>query len=48
MNIPPYQRDKQKHVTSIAENWDDDKCDVLTVSYDADNEWFNIEPSPQR
>lgn len=35
MNIPPYQRERQKHVNSIAENWDDDKCDVLTVSYDA-------------
>lgn len=42
LNIPPYQRDKQKHVNSIAENWDDDKCDVLTVSYDAENGWFNV------
>ena len=42
MNIPPYQREKQKHVNSIAENWDDDKCDVLTVSYDAENGWFNV------
>lgn len=42
MNIPPYQRDKQQHVNSIAENWDDDKCDVLIVSYDVENGWFNV------
>lgn len=42
MNIKPYQRDRQKHLNSIAEHWDDNKCNVLTVSYDAENGWFNI------
>lgn len=42
MNIPPYQRSKQSYVNHIAENWDDNKCDVLTVSYDKENGWFNV------
>lgn len=42
LNIKPYQRDRQRHLNNIAENWDDNKCNVLTVSYDAENGWFNI------
>ena len=42
MNIPPYQRDKELHVYSLAENWDDDWCNVLKVNYDENNKWFNI------
>lgn len=42
LNIQPYQRDKQKHITKIAENWDDNKCTILLVSYDADKKWFNV------
>lgn len=41
-NIQPYQRSKQRHVTRIAENWDDAKCNVLLVSYDEKNGWFNV------
>lgn len=42
LNIQPYQRDKQKHITKIAENWDDNKCTILLVSYDEDKKWFNV------
>ena len=42
MNIAPYQREKKNHVNKIAEEWDDDLCDVLTVSYDEENGWFNV------
>ena len=42
LNIQPYQRDKQKHITKIAENWDDDKCTILLVSYDENRKWFNV------
>lgn len=42
MNIKPYQRSRQSHVNSIAENWDDSKCNVLLVSYDEKEGCFNI------
>lgn len=42
LNIQPYQRKRQRHVTQIAENWDDTKCNVCLVSYDEENGWFNI------
>lgn len=42
MNIPPYQRDRTKHVNKIAENWDDAKCNVLLLSYIPEQGWFNI------
>ena len=42
LNIQSYQRDRQRYAASIAENWDDTKCDVLKVSYDKENGWFNI------
>lgn len=42
MNIKPYQRDRQRHINNIAENWDDNKCNVLTVSYEEENGWFNV------
>lgn len=42
LNIQPYQRKRQKHITQIAESWDNAKCNVLLVSYDEDNGWFNV------
>lgn len=42
LNIQPYQRKRQRHVTQIAENWDDAKCNVCLVSYDVENGWFNL------
>lgn len=42
LHIQPYQRDRQHYVMNIAENWDDSKCNVLTVAYDPENGWFNI------
>lgn len=42
LNLQPYQRKRQRHVTQIAENWDDNKCNVLLVSYDEENGWFNV------
>jgi len=40
--IKQYQRNRQKHITSIAENWDNSKCNVLLVSYDSVNGVFNV------
>lgn len=48
LNIPPYQREKQKHINKIAENWDDSKCGVLLVSYDTNKKWFNVMDGQQR
>lgn len=42
LNIKEYQRSRQRHVTQIAENWDDSKCNVLLVSYDENNGCFNV------
>lgn len=42
LNIQPYQRKRQKHITRIAENWDDAKCNVLLVSYDETEGYFNV------
>jgi len=42
LEIKQYQRNRQKHVTAIAENWDDSKCNVLLVSYDEYNGSFNV------
>jgi len=42
LNIKPYQRNRQRHVTQIAENWDDAKCNVLLVSYDEAEGCFNV------
>lgn len=42
MNIKQYQRSRQGHVNSIAENWDDAKCNVLLVSYDEEEGCFNV------
>lgn len=42
LNIPPYQRNKERIVFKIATEWDDKKCDVLKVSYDKENGWFNV------
>lgn len=42
LNIQPYQRKRQRHVTQIAENWDDAQCNVCLVSYDEENGWFNL------
>lgn len=42
LNIKPYQRNRQKHVIQIAENWDDTKCNVLLVSYDDKEGCFNV------
>lgn len=42
LNIKEYQRGRQRHVTQIAENWDDSKCNVLLVSYDEGNGCFNV------
>lgn len=42
LNIQPYQRKRQRHVTAIAEQWADAKCNVLLVSYDEGNGWFNV------
>lgn len=42
LNIQPYQRNRQKHVIQIAENWDDSKCNVLLVSYDPETGCFNV------
>lgn len=40
--VPKFQRDTQNHLTQIAKNWDDSKCDVLRVSYNADSALFDI------
>ena len=42
LNIKPYQRNRQRHVVQIAENWDDTKCNVLLVSYDEAEGCFNV------
>lgn len=42
LNIQAYQRSRQRHVSSIAENWDDAKCNVLLASYDEENGCFNV------
>lgn len=42
LNIQEYQRNRQRHITQIAENWDDSKCNVLLVSYDEENGCFNV------
>lgn len=42
LNIKPYQRNRQRHITQIAENWDDAKCNVLLISYDEENGCFNV------
>lgn len=42
LDIKPYQRNRQRHVTQIAENWDDTKCNVLLVSYDEITGCFNV------
>lgn len=42
LNVLGYQRNRQKHVIQIAENWDDAKCNVLLVSYDENNGTFNV------
>lgn len=42
LNIQPYQRGRQRHVASIAENWNDSKCNVLLVSYDEENGCYNV------
>lgn len=42
LNIPPYQRERKKHVYKIAEEWDAQKCDVIRVSYDENNSCFNV------
>lgn len=42
LNIQPYQRKRQKHITKIAENWDDSKCNVLLVSYAENRGHFNV------
>ena len=42
LNIKAYQRNRQRHVTQIAENWDDAECNVLLVSYDEENGCFNV------
>lgn len=39
---PPYQRDRQRHVLKIAENWNNKKCNVLTVSYDPGDGVFHV------
>lgn len=40
--IKPYQRKRQKHLSHIANNWDDSMCGVLIVSYNEDEGCFNI------
>ena len=42
MNIPRYQRDRERHLYYLAEHWDDNKCGVLIVSYDEKNHQFNM------
>lgn len=42
LNIQPYQRGRQRHVEQIAENWNESKCNVLLVSYDEKNGYFNV------
>lgn len=42
LNIPPYQRARRNHVYKIAEEWDSRKCDVIRVSYDENNNCFNV------
>ena len=42
LNIPKYQRERTNHVYNIALNWDDNKCDVIRVSYDEKYYMFNV------
>lgn len=42
LSIKPYQRNRQRHITQIAENWDDSKCNVLLVAYDELNGCFYV------
>lgn len=48
LDIKPYQRNRQRHVTQIAENWDDAKCNVLLVSYDEVTGCFNVTDGQHR